>query len=91
MFFIQQVRPQVVAELGEDGKRVAAVTKAVGERWSKMSAEEKAVRTKRTSKYEHQAFLVPIFQIFIRICELTLTSLLVDFDALALRANGRGG
>ena len=42
MFFIQQVRPQVVAELGEDGKRVAAVTKAVGERWSKMSAEEKA-------------------------------------------------
>ena len=44
MFFIQQVRPQVVTELGEDGKRVATVTKVAGERWSKMTAEEKAVR-----------------------------------------------
>lgn len=44
MFFIQQVRPSVVAELGEDGKRVATVTKVVGDRWSKMTAEEKAVR-----------------------------------------------
>lgn len=44
MFFVQQVRPQVVAELGDEGKRVATVTKAVSERWSKMSPEEKAVR-----------------------------------------------
>ena len=44
MFFIQQVRPQVMIELGEEGKRVAAVTKAVAERWSKMTPEEKAVR-----------------------------------------------
>lgn len=44
MFFIQQVRPSVVAELGEDGKRVATVTKVVGDRWSKMTAEEKQVR-----------------------------------------------
>lgn len=45
MFFIQQVRPQVMAELGEEGKRVATVTKVVGDRWSKMTAEEKAVRS----------------------------------------------
>lgn len=42
MFFIQQVRPSVMAELGEDGKRVATVTKVVGDRWSKMTPEEKA-------------------------------------------------
>lgn len=41
MFFIQEVRPQIVEQLGEEGRRVAQVTKAVGERWSKMTAEEK--------------------------------------------------
>jgi hypothetical protein len=44
MFFIQDVRPQVVADLGAEGNLVVKVTKAVDERWAKMSNEEKQVR-----------------------------------------------
>ena len=61
MFFVQQVRPTVVAELGEEGKRVATVTKAVSERWSKMSPEEKLVRSLALSRLSERQVAPYIF------------------------------
>jgi len=50
MFYTNDNRAGVVAELGEDGRKVAEVTKVLAERWGKLTAGQKKVWEDKAAK-----------------------------------------